>query len=90
MKKRHQILCEEKKGDEMYTSHGLYFFSGESFEEIDPIIPVGWKCPICGRVWSPSFQGPCWCYSYKDSYTVTTSDYGEGTMDAEEKVGRNE
>jgi hypothetical protein len=54
------------------------------------MVPLGWKCPICGRVWSPSFQGPCWCYSYKDSYTVTTSDYGEGTMDAEEKVGRNE
>jgi len=21
----------------------------------------GWKCPTCGRVWSPLFDGPCTC-----------------------------
>lgn len=22
----------------------------------------GWTCPRCGRVWSPSFPGPCVCH----------------------------
>jgi hypothetical protein len=23
----------------------------------------GWQCPRCGRVWSPTFPGPCVCHN---------------------------
>jgi hypothetical protein len=36
--------------------------------------PRGWMCPMCHRVWSPSFYGPCSCYSSPSKEWVDTTD----------------
>ncbi len=46
-----------------YRSNDLMYCPTNTY--IQPIIDSGsyarkgWQCPVCGRVWSPSFEGPC-------------------------------
>ena len=30
----------------------------------------GWECPKCGRIWAPTYSGPCWCWQQKGITTT--------------------
>lgn len=40
--------------------------------EYDFFVPKGWQCPVCGRVYSPTFPWCTFCGNGEQTVTTTT------------------
>lgn len=43
-------------------------------DELKPVVPQGWQCPICGRVYSPTTMF-CLCCARNEIMEVTSETY---------------